>query len=643
MAKPAFPLSSKSCGLLSRLAKDKSGNVIAMVAASLFPLIALIGGGIDMGRGYLAQSRLQQACDAGTLAARKRLGDSVAVDGIVPTDVAETGQRFFNINFRDGAYGTENRSFSMALENDYSITGTATVDVPTTLMAVFGYDEVPVEVSCGSIQNFNNLDIMMVVDTTGSMRETNAGDSLSRLESLKQVIRDFHTMIDSAKAPDTEIRYGFVPYATNVNVGHLLQDDWIVDSWEYQGREDTGDRVPGEETSYTYYRNFTNVSGNRDEWSVNSSYPATFNTSPNPDQPGWYTCQGAEPSNAWETEFADDEATERTEVQTDPSAILTIVDGLKTQNGTRYRTVLNAEVCEVQSSTDVDFVQSYEKVTVVPSLERTLWRYKPITLDVSNWRSEQNGCIEERDTYQITDYGNVDFTRALDLDIDLIPSAGDPSTQWRPRYREQIYVRQIQYGGAGDFDPAEKTTVDQYVNSGTWWFSNCPPAAQRLTEMSSTDLDTYLDTLVPEGATYHDIGMIWGGRLLSPTGIFAADNEDTSTRTRGRHMIWLTDGQTEPYDLAYGAYGVDGLDQRRWTPGGSETLTANVEQRFGVACEQVKNRNITVWVVAFGTTLNPIMEECGGPGRTFEAANAEELNNAFQEIASSMSELRISR
>lgn len=72
-------------------------------------------------------------------------------------------------------------------------------------------------------------------------------------------------------------------------------------------------------------------------------------------------------------------------------------------------------------------------------------------------------------------------------------------------------------------------------------------------------------------------------------------------------------------------------------------MRATVENRFTVACEQVKNRNITVWVVAFGTTLNPIMEECGGPGHTFEAANSEELSAAFQAIARSMSELRVAR
>jgi len=128
----AKPEPSPAAGFLRRLANDRAGNTMALVAASIAPLLAMVGGGIDMGRGYLAQSRLQAACDAGVLAARKRLGSAVVADGNIPADAADVGNSFFNINYRAGAYGTENRAFEMTLEEDYSITGTATVEVPTT-------------------------------------------------------------------------------------------------------------------------------------------------------------------------------------------------------------------------------------------------------------------------------------------------------------------------------------------------------------------------------------------------------------------------------------------------------------------------------------------------------------------------------
>ena len=628
-------------GFLAKLARDPSGNVMAMVAASLFPLLALLGGGIDMGRGYLAQSRLQQACDAGVLAARKRLGNEVAVNGQIPSGVSQAGNRFFNINFRNGAYGTENRQFTMTLENDYQITGTATVDVPTTLMNVFGYSTMPVSVDCRALLNFTDLDIMMVVDTTGSMRHTNAGDTLSRLESVKGVIRNFYTTINASKAPTTKIRYGFVPYATNVNVGHLLKDEWMVDDWTYQSREETGVVLPNEEVAANYARNWSEVSGTRTAWTKVSSYPATWVAGGTMDTGGSYSCPQALPDNTWT--FTDvDTGAAYTEVKVQPPSVLKIQPKQRTHNGTRYRKHLNGSTCEVQASTDTQYVQNFEQVEEVPSFERKQYRYKPISFDVSNWRSEQEGCIEERSTYEIDDYTNVDFNKALDLDIDRIPSSGNPDTQWRPRYPERIFARSFKLDNSGDWSRNQVTTTEEFVDTGNWWFSDCPAAAQKLQEMSKDQLDSYLATLEPFGATYHDIGMIWGGRLLSPTGLFAAENADYGSTTRGRHMIWLTDGQTEPFDLAYGVYGLEGLDRRRWSPSSSMKLPQVIENRFGVACEQVKNRNITVWVVAFGTKLNPIMEKCGGPGRTFEAKNAEQLNAAFQQIAAAMSELRIS-
>ena len=123
---PPRPASPPAHGLFARLARDAAGNTLAIVAASIAPILAMVGGGIDMGRSYLAESRLQQACDAGVLAARKKLGSAAVVTGVVPDDVAEVGERFFNINFRAGAYGTENRQLTMALEDDYSISGRAT-------------------------------------------------------------------------------------------------------------------------------------------------------------------------------------------------------------------------------------------------------------------------------------------------------------------------------------------------------------------------------------------------------------------------------------------------------------------------------------------------------------------------------------
>lgn len=230
-----------------------------IVAAALAPMLALVGGSIDMGRGYLAQTRLQQACDAGVLAARKSIGSTLADDGVLPANAEAAGMRFFNLNFRSGAYGSENRTFAMALEEDYSVSGDAAVDVPTSIMRIFGQMNIPVEIECEARLNFSNTDIMMVLDTTGSMALTNSGDSQSRIAVLKDTVLRFFRELDASKSQATRIRYGFVPYSTNVNVGGLLEDDWIVDSWHYQSRKpaELGTRTG----TRTYTRNTVRQSG----------------------------------------------------------------------------------------------------------------------------------------------------------------------------------------------------------------------------------------------------------------------------------------------------------------------------------------------------------------------------------------------
>ena len=62
-------------GFFKALIQDTRANTIAIAAAALVPLVAMVGGGIDASRFYMAQSRLQAACDAGALAARRAMND----------------------------------------------------------------------------------------------------------------------------------------------------------------------------------------------------------------------------------------------------------------------------------------------------------------------------------------------------------------------------------------------------------------------------------------------------------------------------------------------------------------------------------------------------------------------------------------
>lgn len=105
----------------------------------------------------------------------------------------------------------------------------------------------------------------------------------------------------------------------------------------------------------------------------------------------------------------------------------------------------------------------------------------------------------------------------------------------------------------------------------------------------------------------------------------------------------MTDGQTSALDVSYSSYGIEPVDRRRWSPSSPRTLTQTIEDRFTVACAEAKKKNVTVWLIAFGTMMNPMFEQCAGPGHAFQADNAEELSAAFSVIANKVADLRLTR
>lgn len=221
---------------LSRLRRNQAGNALAIVAASIVPIVGMLGGGLDMARIYLVRSRMQQACDASVLAGRKSM---VGLTWNRSTDEAQA-RRFFQTNFPNGSLGTSAVDLNYAVDDLGNVTANASTVLPMTLMHVLGFDSKSVAVTCRAELQLPNTDVMFVLDTTGSMAETNPGDSTSKIVSLRAAVQNFYQTLENARTSGSVIRYGFVPYSESVNVGLLLKRDWMVDEWTYQSRRPNG-------------------------------------------------------------------------------------------------------------------------------------------------------------------------------------------------------------------------------------------------------------------------------------------------------------------------------------------------------------------------------------------------------------------
>ncbi|MBW4329320.1 Tad domain-containing protein [Stakelama sp. CBK3Z-3] len=569
----------KSRGFLSALAGDVRGNTLAIVAAALIPLTAMIGSGLDMSVAYMAQDRLQQACDSGVLAARKLLSGPTLTD-----DVNDEARKYFNFNFPQNTFQTTDFDPKVTVPEAGTVHMTASTTVPTSIMKIFGYKRIPIEADCSATQDFVSTDVMMVVDMSGSMNCppsiansacNEVEQSGSKMQALRNAASSLYDTLKSAQdqlhGNNLRLRYGFVPYNGTVNVGKLVyakNSSYIRKSAPYQTRQRQSKTVAKVVVSTSLTQSQCNA--------VSGSYQLKFS----------------------------------------------------------FKYGIYGE-CTYSTS-----VTSYD------------WEYGQFTLDTSQYITGQatpipsqdtgtatwGGCIEMRKTNNTTiDGGSATIapSDAYDLDINLIPYSDD--TRWAPWWPEV------------EINPNTKT---QAMES-----RYCASQASRLKEYynDKTSFMKYLNGLKPQGGTYHDIGMIWGARFISPDGIFKSDTPETNDqydpdnpkKIRGfqvrKYLIFMTDGDMAPTMDQYSSYGIETYD-RRVLGSSASNQEARHLQRFRMACNAAKSENIQVWVIAFATTLTTDMKNCAStPDQAAGINSSADLIAKFEEIGSKIGALRLNQ
>lgn len=658
--------------LLKRSAAFKSdvrGNTLMLFAFSLLPLMGMIGGALDMSRAYLVKSRLQNACDAAVLGGRRAMTAST-----FDTSARDSANRFFTLNFAPGQYGVTALSMAYDVGNDMIVHGKAAASVPMSVMKIFGFTEIPLQAACDAQLQLPNSDIMFVLDTTLSMAETNSGDSQSKIQALRQSVTSFYTTLNNAQSAASQVRYGFVPYSSTVNVGLLLKRDWVVDNWDYQSREPDGyvDQSGGTQGSTI------TTNSNYSDWTGAKTATTQLGSSED--------CVAPANENYSDT-------TTYTPWNPSGSAVPRSRTATRTINGSTYSASRNSSgVCTITKTAYNSYSQTYtQTVSENPNAGKAnnsnrvyYWNYKKISFPISslkgstgsgligggsfdtmlgnnfttktiNWgNSNQGACIEERKTLRPYENGT-----AYDMDIDMVPVPGNADTQWRPFLPDLIWARAVTNyypsGSAGITGWQANTAFhvsNNYITPGSYKsdFAACPTISRKLTEIRSSaeksSLTSYLNSLVPRGRTYHDIGMLWGLRLISAEGLFSSENAAAPNGSNiSRNLIFMTDGDTETNIADYDAYGLAALDRRRTDASSLPTKADQdkiVEDRLSRLCTIAKEKkNITVWVIAFGTNLTSLLSNCASPNRAYQANNAAELNQTFADIAARISQLRV--
>lgn len=612
------------------LLADRNANVLGIAAAVIPPMILLVGGAVDMGRAYLTQTSLQSACDAGVLAGRRAQVKS----GTWGSAEIAKATRMFNYNFLLTGTSSTGTSFTPTDAGNGVISGTASTTMPTSVMKMFGKGNFTLTANCSAEFQISNIDVMFVLDVTGSMKcqpngsNCNSGPD-SKIVAMKESVRQFYyTMADAVPAGGTaRLRFGFVPYAGTINLRKLVADGdipqtYLTSSSPYSSKWANFD-TPNMVNSVASV-NATSTQPNAAACTAWANAASTGTGGPDP---------AASTTTAYSWVSYSGTTCTRRETTTTRGQVGWRLN--PTTPFTYRRSNIDTSVLKTLASDKVvTSINAAATVPVAGSFNMENLAELSGTTGITSTDTTWKGCIEERGTVNTLFTNNSAPTGAFDHDLISAPTSD--ATRWRP------------YIGRLVFDRNTSSTVNTSTNYSPE-SELCVPEARKFTEVDTSNpavlpswLSSYINTLVANGNTYHDIGMVWGARLAHPLGIMASNVNEGNLPSISRHIIMLTDGEMAPNNDTYTSYGLESIDNRVGPSGSSNgTLTNYHNARFLTACATAKAMGYTIWFIGFGQTLTSQMQSCASSGRAYYAGDADALNETFRLIASQVADLRL--
>lgn len=183
-------------------------------ALAIVPIVTLTGFAIDVGTISHVRSRLTQSLDATALA--------VGSDPRITQSNAQTlGEQFFLANFQSEGLSIPVSVHVTVSRESVVVSGRATVE--TMFMGFIGRDDIEVEDEVEVVRAGEDLELVMVLDNTGSM-------SGSRINALRAAANSaVRILFEGAPVGEDRLLIGLVPFSSTVNVGDDFERDWWLD------------------------------------------------------------------------------------------------------------------------------------------------------------------------------------------------------------------------------------------------------------------------------------------------------------------------------------------------------------------------------------------------------------------------------
>ncbi|TIX24095.1 pilus assembly protein [Mesorhizobium sp.] len=200
--------------LLNKFWRSKSGNFTLVLGLGLPVILTAVAFATDVSTLMRAKSNLQNALDSANLAS-SHLGD-------LDITRSDAFNRYFQANIV-GHGELSNAQATLTVDKGVNFVKTkavASADVNLNFAFLFGNSR-HIAVDASAVESNNQLEVVLVLDNTGSM----AG---ARMTALRTATKSLLDTLEAAKSPTRKIRASLVPFVTAVNVnGDGFDPSWI--------------------------------------------------------------------------------------------------------------------------------------------------------------------------------------------------------------------------------------------------------------------------------------------------------------------------------------------------------------------------------------------------------------------------------
>jgi Flp pilus assembly protein TadG len=186
--------------------RQQAGQAAVFLVLALVPLLAMVGFVIDIGYAYYAQRSLQASADAAALAGAQDLPDPGVAANMARAYGAKAGAKNHNdaMEIINESISTKCIASVPGCNPANAVVVKETARVSTKFARVIGVDTITLHVGATACSpcGVKPLDVMLVLDRTGSMCQTHSGasdPSCTDLNNARAGMKSFLTEMDPSK------------------------------------------------------------------------------------------------------------------------------------------------------------------------------------------------------------------------------------------------------------------------------------------------------------------------------------------------------------------------------------------------------------------------------------------------------------